>query len=179
MDTKVCFKCGRELPLSFFYKHPQMADGHLNKCKDCTKKDVKKDYDRKSSDPDWVEKERRRGREKYRRLDYRTKTTGSRIMKDKRFKNMRTVRRVIDTKLTEGKELHHWDYNQRYNLILLDKRLHHRLHAIIELNMDEGIYYHNGEKLDTLEKHLKVIKQVCEERGFKYSDILLINKLTA
>lgn len=37
---KVCFKCGQYLPLDRFYRHKRMADGHLNKCIDCTKKDA-------------------------------------------------------------------------------------------------------------------------------------------
>lgn len=39
---KKCFKCGKEKDISFFYKHKAMKDGYLNKCKDCTKSDVKK-----------------------------------------------------------------------------------------------------------------------------------------
>lgn len=37
---KQCFKCGRVLDIDEFYTHPGMKDGHLGKCKECTKHDT-------------------------------------------------------------------------------------------------------------------------------------------
>lgn len=56
---KYCRQCGELLPLSEFYIHKAMADGHLNQCKSCVKNRVRKHrveniesvraYDRKRS----------------------------------------------------------------------------------------------------------------------------------
>ena len=51
---KTCFKCGLSKARTEFYTHPQMNDGLLGKCKECTKRDVRRnrgdatrEYDRR------------------------------------------------------------------------------------------------------------------------------------
>lgn len=174
METKKCFKCGRDLPLSEFYKHPKMADGHLNKCKECTKTDVKENYLKNSNDSNYMEKERERGREKYKRLGYRGKISETQKKKRELYPGLRNTKAIMKKPLSREFELHHWNYNLLKNVIVLQRSLHHRLHTIIDLNVEEGIYYHDGEPLDTIEKHLDVIKEICEEYGFDFHSVDVI-----
>ena len=70
-DMKTCFKCGSVKPLTDFYPHKQMSDGHLNKCIQCARKDVADRAAKKSAtDLEWVESERVRHRAK--QAKYRT-----------------------------------------------------------------------------------------------------------
>lgn len=39
-SSKICRKCEETKAIIDFYEHPKMADGHLNICKECTKKRV-------------------------------------------------------------------------------------------------------------------------------------------
>ena len=65
---KSCIRCNKTKYVFEFYKHKQMGDGHLNKCKDCCKKESSARERLLRGETDWVESERLRGREKYHRL---------------------------------------------------------------------------------------------------------------
>lgn len=139
-----------------------MADGHLNKCKECTKKDVRNDYDRKSQDEEWLEKERARGREKYQRLDYKTKYENvETIYKGK----VNDVSKFIKRRGFDmiGKECHHWNYNDLKSVFILSRSAHRRLHKHLILDEKTGLFTtDSGVLIDSIEKAKAEYKKILE-----------------
>lgn len=166
METKKCFKCGRVLPLSEFYKHPAMGDGHLNKCKECAKRDSRIRYEQKLSDASFVEKERKRGRDKYKRL-----YSNGRSKKKSHSENSSTksyyMRRGIDV----GEcEFHHWNYNKRNDVFVLCRRAHKLAHKYLTFNNESGLFYYRGKLLKTKEEHRKYLESIFEGLGYEIKE---------
>ena len=156
--TKVCFKCHTEKPITEFYKHKKMSLGVVNKCKECNKLDVKKDYYRKSENENWVEKERERGREKYKRLNYKERQ--KELNKDKFWKHGKYKNLHKKLKAPKGFELHHWNYNLDFieDVFLLSRKQHGQAHIYLKLNESLLIFQDlNGNLLDTREKHFNFL----------------------
>ncbi len=62
-DTKVCKKCGKELPITEFYEHKTSKDGRLNACKQCVRAYAQK---RRDEHPERIKEISRKTRAKNR-----------------------------------------------------------------------------------------------------------------
>lgn len=137
--SKTCFKCGELKCLTLYYKHAQMADGHLNKCKECTKKDVREyrvenldkvmAYDRNRPNKDERrESNNKRNLSKYKNCEeYRVRVLQSRSEHSKRNPHKKYAANAVNNAIRDGKitrpdtcthcgdkgipiEGHHWSY---------------------------------------------------------------------
>jgi hypothetical protein len=169
---KKCFKCGELKELTEFYKHKQMGDGYLNKCKPCTKKDVKENYSKNSEDQLYVERERARGRKKYHRLYTGTaKANNERNIKYHDLYPEKKKANVVSQRVKPphpGLEKHHWSYNEEHykDLIFITKREHMKAHRFIVYDQERMMYrrYDNNELLDAKEKHESFIFYCIENK---------------
>lgn len=152
---KRCIICNVPQELTEYYKHPQMHDGHLNKCKTCTKAQAKeRHHNLFENDPKWVERERIRSREKHKRLGYSAihheRVKGKRWVTAK-YKNTRR-----DLKIPKHLQPHHWNYNEDFlrDVFVLDPLEHRKAHIGITLDEELLVFRtDDGELLDTREKH--------------------------
>ncbi|GAG05498.1 unnamed protein product, partial [marine sediment metagenome] len=64
---KSCKECGEIKDIGWFYRAGNI-DGRSNECKICARARVKAREIKRKEDPEWLAKERARGREKYHRL---------------------------------------------------------------------------------------------------------------
>ena len=162
---KKCIKCLKEKPIGSFYKHPHMSDGRDSKCSDCVKKYVKERNKQNSSDPLYVMAERKRGRDKYKRLyagrtNKKKKSDVNAIQKKYRAKypeKMAAHSATSNIYRAKGIHLHHWSYNKEHfkDVIELSNEDHSKLHRYMLYDQERKMYRNLfGALLDSRESHI-------------------------
>lgn len=140
---KTCFKCNTVRPLTDFYKHPAMADGHLNKCKQCTKNDVSKhrinniekvrQYDRDRAKNPERQKANIAVTKAWRQEDKRRSYCHRAV--SKAIKTGKLVRKNCERCGNENTLAHHEDYDKPLMVNWLCQPCHKQRHK--EINSDE------------------------------------------
>lgn len=173
--SKVCFKCGKDKPLIEYYAHKRMADGRLNKCKDCAKIYARERKSVLNENPQWKEAERARHREKYYRLGYKEKHKPTPEMKaasmqryKERYPEKKSANSACQHMAREGEEMHHWSYKKEHwkDVIYLTPKHHAKSHRFLIYDQERMMYRRcdTGILLDTKESHELFITEMIQTK---------------
>ena len=167
---KTCRTCNKSKQLNEFYKHPEMLDGYLSQCKECKKLYSAKRLNKLSENIDWLEKERRRGREKYVRLNYKERkpikaNKKKAILTYKLKFPEKQIAKNISQRIPRknGNQLHHWNYNRDFanDVIELSISDHSLLHRYIIYDKVLHLYRDlSGNLLLTKESHIELLQKI-------------------
>jgi len=146
-----------------------MKDGHLNKCKECTKIDSLNQYNILKQNPEWIEKERERGRKKYHKYKYKSnpiyKQKAQLKYREKypeKYKAASISQHI--KKLREHR--HHWSYQKQHwkDVIHLKMLTHYLLHRHLIYDQKTKLFKtKEGKLLDSKQKHIDYLKEI--EKG--------------
>ena len=149
---KLCRWCLLTKPISEFYKHPAMADGHLGKCKDCQKANTKAARERS---PDYYRQyDKNRANLPHRvqaRAEY-SKTEAGKNSHNQSNKawvskhpNRRAASHILNNAIRDGKvarhpcfmcgakaHAHHPDYDRPLVVIWLCPKHHSETHLLVK-----------------------------------------------
>lgn len=137
----------------------------LNKCKSCCKNQAKILYYQKIKNPDFLIKERKRGREKARKYKYKQR---ARVKKSAmlNYRNRYPEKVLAKSKsshmkpIIKGNHMHHWSYNEEHysDTIEMNPKQHLKAHRFIIYDQERKMYRAvSGELLDTKERHIEYI----------------------
>jgi hypothetical protein len=135
---KKCFKCNENKELTEFYRHKEMSDGHVNKCKDCNKQDVI--INRKSKLQYYREYDKKRNSLEHRKIKSIEKCSNYRKENPKKYKAHSLVNssirngklkkpKICESCLSQSKlNAHHDDYDKPLSVRWLCSPCHSEWH---------------------------------------------------
>ncbi len=159
----ICPQCDIRKSVDDFYENSRL-------CKECIKTRARKRQEKlRNTDPEWVEKERTRGREKYHRLNYKDKDVSPEVRKKRtknyqeKFPEKRKAVVSVQRMAKEKDHKHHWSYNEEHfkSIIHLTTNEHTLLHRYMIYDQERKMYRNlKGVLLDSKESHLDLLVQL-------------------